>query len=244
MATATLRPKRTKLVPLGFDSLAQLDDENRSTAFFMPTGSMTLAEFREWTYSDEFPTTGLIAYLGEEMFIDMSPERLTSHGSVKTAVEGTIIPLVLNKKKGKIYFDRSRVVNVVADVSNEPDGVFASYAAFKSGRVRLIPTKSEDDYIELEGSPDWVLEVVSRSSVKKDKKTLREKNHKAGISEYWLIDARGDEVDFQILIHAEDDYDPAKRSGDWQVSTVFGKRFRLRRIIDELGDVDYRLDVR
>jgi Uma2 family endonuclease len=37
--------------------------------------------------------------------------------------------------------------------------------------------------MELEGTPDWVLEVVSQSSVAKDTKWLRESYHKAGIPE-------------------------------------------------------------
>ena len=56
--------------------------------------------------------------------------------------------------------------------------------------------------------------------------------------------ACGVELDFQILIHGENDYEPAPYKGDWQTSKVFGKKFRLRRTKDELGDVDYRLDVK
>lgn len=242
MATATLRKEPRKTAA---DANGQLEffEDDRSTAFFMPA-PMSLSEFRKWTYSDRFPKTGLVAYLGKEIFIDRSPERLQSHGSVKTAVEGTVIPLVMKRKKGKIFFDRARVVNVKAGVSNEPDGVFATFESLKGGMVRLVPTKDDDDYIEIEGSPDWIMEVVSRSSVTKDKKTLRQCYHRAEIREYWLIDARGEEIDFQILIHGKDDYVPAKRSGDWQLSKVFGKKFRLRRITDELGDVDYRLDMK
>ncbi len=215
-----------------------------SPAFIMPAGSMTLAQFRKWTWSPSFPDTGNIAYLGKEIFVDMSPERLQSHGCVKTAVSGTVIPLVLKRKMGKIFFDRSRIVNADANVSNEPDGVFAVFETFKSGRIQMVPTKDDNDFIELDGTPDWILEIVSPSSVIKDKHVLRQKYHQAGIREYWLIDARGEEVEFQILVHGEDDYAPAKQIGAWQVSPVFGKKFRLRRIEDELGDVDYRLDVK
>ena len=243
MATATLRRKQGK-ANLDANGLAVQDFEDEvSNAFFMPA-TMPLSAFREWTYSDRFPKSGLIAYLGKEIFVDMSPERLKSHGSVKTAVEGTVIPLVLKRKKGRVYFDRARVVNVKAGVSNEPDGVFASFKSIKNGRVCLVPTKDQDDYIEIEGSPDWILEVVSRSSVTKDKKTLRECYFRAKIEEYWLIDARGAEIEFQVLIRGKNDYVPTKSSGDWQVSKVFGKKFRLRRITDELGDIDYRLDMK
>ena len=88
------------------------------------------------------------------------------------------------------------------------------------------------------------MEIVSPGSVTKDTKKLRGCYHRAGIDEYWLIDARGEEVDFQILVHGKDEYEPANRTGKWQVSPVFGKKFRLRRVTDEMGDVDYRLDVK
>lgn len=210
----------------------------------MPAGSMSLDEFRQWTYADDFPKTGLIAYIGKEIFIDMSPERLRSHGSVKSEVCTVVNSLVRKKKSGKFYCDRARISNVAADVSNEPDGLFATFKSFKCGKIRMVPTVEGDDYIELEGSADWILEIISPSSVTKDRKRLRTRYHRADIGEYWLIDARGEDVDFQILIHGKDDYEPAERDGDWQVSKVFGKKFRLRRITDELGDFDYRLDVK
>ncbi len=213
-------------------------------AFYMPAGSMTLAEFRQWTYSDDFPTSGEIAYIGKEIFIDMSPERIDSHASPRFEIYTTLGPLVRKKNNGRMYFDRTRIVNEGAEVSNEPEAFFATWASLKCGAIRKIRTPDGDDFIEFEGTPDWIMEIVSRSSVTKDKKTLRKAYHKAGISEYWLIDARGEEIDFQILIHGENDYAPAPCKGDWQTSKVFGKKFRLRRIKDELGDVDYRLDVK
>jgi hypothetical protein len=35
---------------------------------------------------------------------------------------------------------------------------------------------------------------------------LRQQYYFAGIPEYWLINARGDDVDFQILARGADDY--------------------------------------
>ena len=158
----------------------EIQDDD-SASFFMPAGAMTLAQFRRWTYAPEFPKTGSISFIAKEIFIDMSPERLKSHGSVKTAVAGTVIPVVLKRKKGKIYFDRTRLVNKDAEISNEPDALFASWEAFKSGRIRMVPSKDDNDAIELDGTPDWILEVVSPSSVTKDKVRLRRCYHKAGL---------------------------------------------------------------
>jgi Uma2 family endonuclease len=143
-----------------------------------------------------------------------------------------------------MFFDRTRVVHPKAEVSNEPEAFFATWESLRSGTLRKIRTPEGDDFVEFEGTPDWIMEIVSPSSVTKDKKKLRKRYHRAGIGEYWLVDARGEEVDFQILIRGKADYKPARRDREWQFSKVFGKKFRLRRITDEIGDVDYRLDVK
>ena len=243
MATATLK-KRPHKAKVSTPRLTDLLEEDRSASFFMPAGPMTLDDFRQWTYQEDFPESGKIAYIGTEIFIDMSPERIDSHGSVKTEVFTVIGSIVRKKKKGRIFFDRTRIVHAAAVVSNEPDAFFATFATLKKGDLRKVRTPSGDDFIEFEGAPDWILEVVSPSSVTKDKKKLKKRYYQAGIAEYWLIDARGDDLDFQILIHGDEEYEQAERDGDWQVSKVFGKKFRLRRVTDELGDVDYRLAIK
>jgi Uma2 family endonuclease len=210
----------------------------------IPATAHTLQGFREWTYSDDFPDTGKITYMGGEIFIDMSPERIDSHSAVKVEVSTKITVLVRRKKSGRVYFDGTRFANKRAKLSNEPDAFFVKFETIKSGGLQRVRTKRGDDYIEFEGTPDWILEIISPSSVTKDKKKLRKRYHKAGVGEYWLIDARGNEIDFQILIHGETDYEAAAKDGEWQMSKVFGKKFRLRRVEDELGDVDYRLDVK
>jgi Uma2 family endonuclease len=243
MATAELRkPRRQRKSKSAF--LDAYSEEATRGSFFMPAGSMSLSEFRQWTYSDKFPKTGLIAYIGKEIFVDMSPERIVSHGSVKTAICRVIMNLTNRKPRGKFYMDRTRFAHPSAEVSNEPDAFFALMDTLKNGTLRMIPTADGEDFIEMEGTPDWILEIVSPSSVKKDKKDLRERYHKACVGEYWLVDARGEDVDFQILLRGEEDYQPARQMGSWQVSRIFGKRFRLRRITDELGGVDYRLEMK
>ena len=68
---------------------------------------------------------------------------------------------------------------------------------------------------ELRGAPSWVLEVVSRSSIQKGKKLLRDAYHRGGVEEYWLIDALGEAIDFQILVTQEHSFvaQPIEDSG-------------------------------
>jgi Uma2 family endonuclease len=207
----------------------------------IPPTAHTLQGFREWTYSDSFPDAGKITYMGGEIEIDMTAERLESHGSVKVEVLSVLGTFNRRKKLGKLYFDRSRVAHIVADLSNEPDAVFVKWSTFKSGRVKLIPTKEGDDFIELQGSPDWILEIVSPSSVEKDTVKLMARYHEADIPEYWLIDARGDQLSFDIFYHAPEGYRAAEETAGWRLSKVFGKRFRLTRAKDPIGGWEYRL---
>jgi hypothetical protein len=90
MATATLarRQRRPKVRVM---DRVELIEEDRSDSFYMPA-FMTLDEFRQWTYSDDFPETGRITFLGKEIFIDMSAERINSHGSVKTEISTVLVP--------------------------------------------------------------------------------------------------------------------------------------------------------
>ena len=74
MATATVK-KRPKKPKVSLPQFCEDLEEDRSASFFMPAGPMTLADFRQWTSADDFPENGKIAYIGKEIFIDMSPER-------------------------------------------------------------------------------------------------------------------------------------------------------------------------
>src|SRR5205807_2279951 len=106
--------------------------------------------------------------------------------------------------------------NEAAGVANNPDATFISWAGLEKGRVHLVPrTGAQGQYIELEGTPDWVLEIVSDSSVEKDTRLLRTAYHRAGIREYWLVDARGPELVFQILQWRKAGYAAAAKRGGW-----------------------------
>lgn len=208
----------------------------------IPTSAFTLAGFRAWAHSEQFPELGRIAFLGEEIFIDMSPERLDSHNAVKTEITRVVATLNVEQDLGKFYSDRTRLVHPASGLSDEPDGTFALWKSFETGKIRQVPSETkEGDYIELEGTPDWVMEIISPSSIVKDTKQLRKLYHQAGVSEFWLIDARGEEIDFQILIHGSKGYRSTTSRDGWWKSHVFGCWFRLERQRDRLGQWQYRL---
>jgi Uma2 family endonuclease len=125
----------------------------------------------------------------------------------------------------------------LVSLCTEPDGTFVSNASLHDKRVRLVAR--DERYLEIEGTPDMVLEVVSDSSVRKDTRTLKALYWHAGVAEYWLIDGRGATIRFDILRHTPDGYVPTRKSGGWVRSGVFGKSFRLTAGSDEFGHPEY-----
>ena len=93
------------------------------------------------------------------------------------------------------------------------------------------------------GAPDLVVEVVSASSVKKNLQWLRAAYARAGIAEYWCIDARGDAVLFEILELRGGDYVAASRSTEPQRSLVLDRSFALERSRNRLGRFSYALRI-
>ena len=150
--------------------------------------------------------------------------------------------LVTSSRLGRYFHDRTLVSNPEADLSTEPDGTLVTYDSFRSGRVRMV--KGKHGVMELEGSPDIVLEVVSPSSVKKDTVVLRELYWKAGVREYWLIDARRAQPRFDLLRRGRSDWLLSRGQGGWLASGVPGRSFRLFVKPDEIGLAEYTLEVR
>lgn len=244
MSSMSVPKTRNTVSPLNVKAVA-CDIILAGQEVVVPAAAHTLAGFRAWATSDDFPERGRISFLDQEIFIDMSPEELETHSMVKAEMGYALLGLNKKSKRGRFFPDGTLVTNVAANLSTEPDATFATWESLESGRVRLVPREGEEgQYIELEGTPDWVLEIVSKSSVRKDTKRLRERYHRAGIAEYWLIDARGADIVFQVLVRGETDYTTSTGRGGWQASPVFGRRFRLVRRRGRLNLWEYTLEVK
>jgi Uma2 family endonuclease len=209
----------------------------------VPTWVEDLEAFRRWVRSDEVPEKGRISFLYGGVWLDMSKEQAFSHNQVKTQFAMKIGILVEQGRLGRFFGDGMRLSDPEADLSHVPDGIFVSKQSLQTGRVRLIEGAKEG-FIELEGSPDMVLEVVSQSSVRKDLVILRDLYWQAGIREYWVVDARGERLRFDILRHAAKDYVATRKQAGWLCSEVFGKSFKLTAQRDDLGYPEYTLSVR
>jgi Uma2 family endonuclease len=208
----------------------------------VPADAHTLEGFRAWVRSGTFPEHGRIALVQGELLIDMSPERLGIHNKIKTEIASVLHALAKRLHLGEIFSDGVWLTNAPTGLSAEPDALFASWDCIRKGRVQLIPRGDEVDGFELTGCPDWVLEIVSPSSERKDLRVLRRGYYDAGIREYWIVDARGESVQLSILSHEEEDWREAQAREQWLYSPVFGRKFLLaRRRSEGLGGWEYTL---
>ncbi len=216
--------------------VAQEEDK----AVQIPEWVRDLSSFRRWAKSDGFPQQGRYAFLNGQIWADPSMER-EGHNQVKAEVNRVLGTAVKDLRLGRFYVDGMSLVNVDADLATEPDGMFLSYAALRGERVRLA---RRENSLEVVGSPDMVLEIVSPTSVQKDTVLLRDLYWRAGIPEYWLIDQRRKDLVFDILRRGPKGYFPARKAGGWVKSSVFGKSFRLSRENDAMELAIYSLHFR
>ncbi len=176
------------------------------------------------------------------MWVDLSMEQLFDHNDVKSEINTVLRVLVKANRLGRYFTDGAFLSNVDADVSNQPDGMFVSTAALQQGQVRVVEGRTRG-HVELEGTPDMVLEVVSDSSVDKDTVVLRQAYAEAGIHEYWLVDARKEALRFDVLRLSGRRYAASRKRAGWVRSEVFDHWCRLSRQVSSDGFASFTLDV-
>ncbi len=228
-----------------FSGVTFVNSEAASLPISVPADATTLAGFRKWALSDDFPERGKITFVDGGLIVDMSPESLEKHSDIKTEISRVLSNLVREQKTGRLHIDGVLITNEEAGVSNEPDILFLSKETITSGRAKLTTVADDPDSSrEVVGSVDWVLEIVSPSSVKKDKVLLRDAYYRAGIGEYWLVDVRGEAIEFDVLVPGDQEYVAAASTAGWQRSPTFDREFRLTREQESDGFWLYTLHCR
>jgi Uma2 family endonuclease len=238
MATVQTTSETARFAPI------TLFANGESKAISIPTYVHSLRGFRDWALSEEFPERGRFSFINGELIIDMSPEFFETHNAIKVEITSVVHFRVKQQRLGHVFGDRSLLTNEEAGISTEPDAMFVRHASFRDSRCKILDSPRPGVAQELVGSPDWVLEIVSKTSVRKDTKLLREGYFRAGINEYWLVDALGDQISFQILVPDGTAYVVAEPVDGWLFSPTFRCSFRLIREKDDDGIFLYTLHVR
>lgn len=200
--------------------------------------------FRRWARSPECPEKLRVAYYDDGIWVDADMEQFFAHNQVKAELSAVLVPLARTAKLGRFAIEGMLLSNPAARLSTVPDGFLVSYESVREGRLREVPGK-KDGCIEYEGTAEMVLEVVSDSSEQKDLVDLVRLYWLSGVREYWLVDARGKQPQFEILKRGPKAVASTRRQpGGWLKSEVFGRSFRLAAGEDELGEPLHTLEVK
>ncbi len=218
------------------------DEDEGESVLPIPADAHTLDGFRRWVHSADFPEKLNAHFIEGQFYLDMSQQSLQTHLAVKAAVFTVLPGSMVAEDQGEFYPNGVLYTNRTANISTNPDGLAFLWETIEAGRVKFLKSKGAET--EIQGSPDWVMEIVSRSSVTKDKKRLRTAYHKAEIGEYWLIDAQGESIDFQISHWRKSGYGSSPVKDGWQYSKVFQHEFQLVRKRNRRGAWQYTLLVR
>ncbi|HVW37475.1 MAG TPA: Uma2 family endonuclease [Pirellulales bacterium] len=211
--------------------------------FCIPAEIFDFEKFRDWVHAEGFPEKVRVSYIAGHIEVGMSPEELETHNKLKGAIHGCLWNWIDRKQLGELFEDGALLVHPDTKLAVEPDVMFCSWAGTQSGRVRYAErVEGSNRFVEVVGSPDLVVEVVSESSVRKDSVLLRKHYFLAGVQEYWLIDGRGESIDFQLLARGEHEFEPVAADADgYRRSEVLGGSFLLTRSLNRARRFDYRL---
>jgi Uma2 family endonuclease len=159
------------------------------------------------------------------------------------AIYETLLTLTNDEDTGQFYGRGMRFTNVQVGLSTQPDAIIVSHERHAQKMVQHVAIM-EGDYDELVGSPDMVLEVLSRTTQKRDSMDYPQLYFESGILEYWLIEARCEPLKFDIFRRGREAFDSSPVDADGFVqSVVFNRSFRLVRKTGRWGP-DFSLESR
>jgi Uma2 family endonuclease len=206
----------------------------------IPFAARTLDGFREWCggLGEHAPRA---SFISGNVYVEMTPQSYRTHAPIVKAINRVLMELGEDSGRGEYYWSPSWITCDEAGLSTEPDGFFASKRTLERGLLRVHPKREH----EMVGRPDFVLEVVSKSSPQKDVLHLRRAYARAGVREYWIVDALEHEPQFSMLVLRRGRYrEVAPDAQGWRTSPFWRRAFRLRPAKGVARGVAYRLDVR
>jgi Uma2 family endonuclease len=210
----------------------------RSSTVELPPDVATLAGFRVWAGS--VPEHAAVWFVNGDVWFDSRPQQLFAEAAVRVAIVSELATLAKGRE-GHVFSRGAFWVARGVEVAGNPDGMYIADESIESGRVRFLPDPPYD-CTEVEGTPDMVLDIVKTAG---GSPPLREAYYDAGIPEYWLVDARGDAIEFHIYKRGAKRYSVTKtQPGGWAKSAAFGKSFRLVRGTDATGNPEFTLEVK
>lgn len=149
-------------------------------------------EFRQWL--ELLPASDVNRYELINGRIVMSPPAKFRHGHVEANLHASITPFVRAHALG-ITLGSSAGFDLPTGDTLEPDFAFISNTRWAAG-----PRPREDEKGFTRIVPDLVVEIVSPTSVRRDRIEKRAIYARCGVREYWIVDpARGEVALFEAV---------------------------------------------
>ncbi len=104
----------------------------------IPLSLQSLADFRRWALSDEFPQRGRIDYVAGRIEVDMAPEESFCHGTLKTEIVSDSSVAKDTRRFPKAYFKAGVRELWLADARHDP-AIFRIHHRVHSGFVAVEP---------------------------------------------------------------------------------------------------------
>ncbi len=135
----------------------------------------TIVEKRKYTYEDYLKTPDDVRYELIEGELIMTPSPVTRHQWISILLAAEILRYVLDNNLGKVF---TSPFDVYLDNENvvQPDILFIS-----KDRLNIITDKN------VQGSPDFIIEILSESTVYRDAIQKKRLYARFGVKEYWIV---------------------------------------------------------
>ncbi|MCP4410482.1 MAG: Uma2 family endonuclease [Gammaproteobacteria bacterium] len=151
---------------------------------------------------------------------NMTPAPTTAHQAVTTRLVGILFGL-LRDHRCSVFTSPLDILLPVGEEEDEDVGTTVQPDIVVICRPEIIRKKN------IRGAPDWVIEVLSPSTAKKDEGIKRDCYQRAGVKEYWLAHPTD-----QTLIRYR------LRDGAYGLPEVFGHDDRIDLPVPEGAGID------
>src|SRR5437879_3208450 len=111
MSTVTTSPMQTAAAPSPAAVMPCRADVIVEDMITVPGWINTLAEYRRWAESEDYPQSGWVSYLDGVIFVDLNMEEFLTHNQVKHAFDGMFFALFAEHRTGRFVPDRMLLVN-------------------------------------------------------------------------------------------------------------------------------------
>ncbi len=181
------------------------------------TERISVAEFRRMEFDDT--DTFFYELLDGELVAKSAPSPL--HQRISRNIFRAMDTYVVSNNLGEVLY---APIDVFLDEHNasQPDVLFLS-----AGNQHLVTPDG------IQGAPDLVVEIISPSSIKRDRGDKMKLYERCGVGEYWLVDARTRSVEVYVntLVDGVQDFELREVFSEESTELVSVHSFVLKEFI-------------